>query len=135
MKFFASLSLLALCSIACLAQESLEAKACFAKAGPQMELNRCASEEAGRADRELNKTYKAVLAKFAADPLAVSKIKIMQRAWVAYRDAYMAATYPATNKQEEYGSMYPMEADLLISDLTNTQIKALTRLLHSNDPL
>ena len=54
----------------------------------------------------------------ASPPEAAAKIKTAQRAWIAYRDAYMGAMYPAKDKQAEYGSIYPMEADLLRAKLT-----------------
>jgi len=46
------------------------------------------------------------------------RFKAAERAWIAYRDAYMGAMYPAKDKQAEYGSIYPMEADLLRAKLT-----------------
>ena len=48
---------------------------------------------------------------------------------LSYRDAYMDAMYPAENKQAEYGSIYPMEADLLRAKLTQRQVTALKELL------
>ena len=36
--------------------------------------------------------------------------------------------YPAKNKQAEYGSIYPMEADLLRAKLTQQQVAALKEL-------
>jgi hypothetical protein len=41
----------------------------------------------------------------------------------------MEAMYPAPDKQSEYGSIYPTEADLLRAELTMQQIKALKDLL------
>ena len=41
----------------------------------------------------------------------------------------MEAMYPAKNKQAEYGSIYPMEADLLRAKLTQRQVTALKELL------
>jgi hypothetical protein len=40
----------------------------------------------------------------------------------------MDAMYPAKNKQAEYGSIYPMEADLLRAKLTQQQVAALKEL-------
>ena len=94
-----------------------------------MELNACAGEEAKRVDAGLNDVYKALLAAAAGEPNAVAKITAAERAWIAYRDAYMEAMYPAPNKISEYGSIYPMEADLLRAELTTQQIKALKDLL------
>ena len=49
--------------------------------------------------------------------------------WVAYRDAYIEATYPAENKAIEYGSIYPLDVALLRAKLTQRQVTALEDLL------
>ena len=64
-----------------------------------------------------------------SEPEAVAKIKAAERAWIAYRDAYTDAMYPAKDKQTEYGSTYPMEVDLLRAKLTQRQVTALKELL------
>jgi uncharacterized protein YecT (DUF1311 family) len=92
-------------------------------------MNACASDEAARTDSELNEVYRKLLGQAAKQEEAVAKIKAAERAWVAYRDAYMAAIYPAKDKQAEYGSIYPMEADLLRAKLTQRQVTALKELL------
>jgi uncharacterized protein YecT (DUF1311 family) len=94
-----------------------------------MEMNACASEEAARFDAELNNVYHKLLSQAESQEQAVAKIKTAERAWIAYRDAYMDAMYPASNKQAEYGSIYPMQADLLRAKLTKRQVAALKELL------
>jgi len=112
-----------------LAQDSAQYRACNEKAKTQSEMNACASEEAARVDTELNEVYRNVLARAGKQQEAVAKIKAAERAWIAYRDAYMDAMYPAKEKQAEYGSIYPMEADLLRAKLTQRQVIALRELL------
>jgi uncharacterized protein YecT (DUF1311 family) len=74
-------------------------RACNEKAKTQMEMNACASEEAARADGELNEVYRKVLAQAGRQEEAVAKIKAAEKAWITYRDAYMDAMYPQrTNK-------------------------------------
>jgi hypothetical protein len=41
----------------------------------------------------------------------------------------MEAMYPASDKQAEYGSAYPMEADLLKAKLTRQHVAALEEML------
>jgi uncharacterized protein YecT (DUF1311 family) len=120
---------LLIASLPVLAQDSAQYSACNEKAKTQMEMNACASEEAARADADLNDVYRKVLAQAGKQEEAVTKIKAAERAWIAYRDAYMDAMYPAKNKQAEYGSIYPMEADLLRAKLTKRQVTALKELL------
>ena len=103
------------------------------KAKVQLEMNACASDEAARVDTELNDTYRKLLSQAASEPEAVAKIKASEKAWIAYRDAYMDAMYPAKDKQAEYGSIYPMDADLLRAKLTRQQVMALKELLQQYD--
>ena len=106
---------------------------CLQTAKTQSDLDDCASQKAKAADVELNRVYLVLLAKYGRDANATAKLKAMERDWVTYRDAYVAATYPANDKQAEYGTMYPMEVDLLYEELTRTQIAALNELLHKDD--
>jgi uncharacterized protein YecT (DUF1311 family) len=105
-------------------QESAEYRACSDGARTQAAMNVCASDEAARADKQLNEVYRTLLQR-TTDTTAATKIKSAERAWIAYRDAYIDAMYPAENKQAEYGSEYPMEVDLLRAKLTRIQIAAL----------
>ena len=91
-------------AFACLAQDSAEYRACSDKANTQSEMTACASEEAARVDAKLKTTYRALLARVTSQPEALAKIKAAERAWIAYRDAYIEATYPAEEKATEYGS-------------------------------
>lgn len=96
-------------------------------------MNVCASEEAARADKQLNDVYRILLHK-TTDVTAAEKIRVAERAWIAYRDAYIEAMYPKENKQAEYGSLYPMEVALLRAKLTRIQIAALQDLSPQNGP-
>ena len=110
-------------------QNSEHYRACIKKARTQAQMNACASEEAHQVDIELNRIYHELVSKAEADPLALAKIRAAESAWIAYRDAYIDATYPAEDKQAEYGSVYPMQVDLLRAKLTQQQIAALKELL------
>jgi uncharacterized protein YecT (DUF1311 family) len=91
-------------------------------------MNACANEEARRVDAKLNEVFRRLLSRAASQPDVRAKIEAAEKAWVAYRDAYMEAMYPAKDKQAEYGSVYPMEADLLRAKLTQQQVTALENL-------
>lgn len=125
----AAVLVVVLCSLPCRAQQSKQSRACFAKAKTQFALQICASQEARRIVARMNAVYRELLSKAAGRPGAIEKIKVAQAAWVAYRKAYIVAMYPAKEKQGEYGSVYPMEADLLYADLTQKHIADLQRLL------
>jgi len=115
------------------AQESSGFRACSEKAITQMAMNACAGDEARRTDAELNRVYKQLLLKVAKDAAATSKIKAAEKLWVAYRDAYIEAMYPAEDKQTAYGTMYPMEVNLLTAKLSRQHTSALKELLRQLD--
>jgi uncharacterized protein YecT (DUF1311 family) len=119
-------------ALATFAQDSPQFHSCEEKATTHMEMNVCASQEAARADAQLNDIYKKLLSKVSGQPEAIAKIKAAEKAWVTYRDAYMEAMYPAKDKQFEYGSDYPMEADLLFAKLTYRQVTALKELIEQH---
>ena len=116
-------------SLPSLAQYSDLYRACNEKAKTQVEMTTCAKAEAARVDAELNDVYRKLLSKAASEPEVVAKIKAEERAWAAYRDAYIDAMYPAKNKQAEYGSIYPMEVELLHAKFSQRQLVALRELL------
>jgi uncharacterized protein YecT (DUF1311 family) len=109
-------------------------RACSKQANTQHDMNVCANEEAERVDDELNGVYKLLLSKVRGNPVAAAKIRAAQNAWLKYRDAYIDAMYPAKDKQAEYGSIFPMEVDLLAAKLSRQEISALQDLLRENDP-
>jgi uncharacterized protein YecT (DUF1311 family) len=129
MKFLAVLPLIFLTSFSCMAQDSKLFRSCNENAKSQAEMNVCANEEAVRTDTELNNVYRTLLSKAGSQPEAVAKIQIAERAWIAYRNAYIDAMYPAKNKQAEYGTMYAMEVALLHAKLTRQQVAALKDML------
>jgi uncharacterized protein YecT (DUF1311 family) len=133
-KSLVAVLLMTIISFACFAQDSAEYRACSGKANTQSEMTACVSNETARVDAKLNTTYRALLAKVASQPEALAKIKAAQRAWIAYRDAYIEATYPAKNKATEYGSIYPLEVALLRAKLTLRQLAALEDMLQHYTP-
>jgi uncharacterized protein YecT (DUF1311 family) len=102
---------------------------CIDKATTQTAMHVCANEEAQRVDAELNDIYQKLLSAVGNQAAAIEKIRAAERAWIAYRDAYIAAMYPAKDKQTAYGSTFSMEVDLLRARLTREQTGALKDLL------
>ena len=129
MRYLAVVFFVGVISSACFAQNSEQYRTCNDNAKTQAEMNACANKEAARVDAELNDVYRSLLSKAESQPEAVAKIKAAERAWIAYRDAYIDAMYPAKDKQAEYGSVYPMEVDLLRAKLTQQQVAALKEML------
>lgn len=134
MKCLVVAFLMTVISFACFAQDSAEYRACSDKANTQSEMTACASDEAARVDAKLKTTYRALLARVTSQPEALAKIKAAERAWIAYRDAYIEASYPAEDKATEYGSIYPLDVNLLRAKLTRSQVAALEDMLQHYTP-
>ncbi|MEO7028175.1 MAG: lysozyme inhibitor LprI family protein [Acidobacteriaceae bacterium] len=124
---------LVLASSSCLAQESAQYRACNEKANSQFEIHVCASDEAARADADLNRIYRKLLLLAAKKHGAVAKVKAAQRAWIVYRDSYIDAMYPANDKQAEYGSFFTTDVNNLSAKLTYQQIAALKEMVRQYD--
>ena len=130
-------ALLVLCSLICFAggappafaQTSPQFQTCSKSAKTQLALDMCASAELTLRNKQMHSVYSAILSRAAAQPAALSKIKAMQNAWQAYVTAYLEALYPAADKQAEYGSIYPMEADLNKAALTQAHTGDLKGIL------
>lgn len=87
------------------ADDAVVAQFC-AKATTQYDMNQCAGQVSGAADRELNATYQAVLKKWAAYPEMIAKLRKAQRAWLNYRDADLAARF-ADSQGPDRGTAFP----------------------------
>ena len=59
----------------------------------------------------------------------------MERTWITYRNRYMGAMYPAKDKQAEYGSIFPMEADLVLAKITEDHIGELQTVVNQYNPI
>jgi len=116
-------------SLSAIGQDSALYRACNQKARTQAEMNACANQEAARADAERNRLYDRLLSAATTQPEAATKIKAAEKAWLAYRDAYIEEMYPAADKQAAYGSIYPMEAEMLRAKLTGQHVAALKEVL------
>lgn len=102
---------------------------CMRKAQTQADMADCANARGGTADQELNKVYQDVLRKHAKDTAFVAKLKAAQRAWIAYRDAELAARFPAADNSAAYGSSYPMCADTALEAMARQRTEELRQWL------
>ena len=99
--------------------------------GNQLELNACARDDFARADSELNRTYQSLIQKESDDKLFISKLRLAQKAWLAFRDADLEARFACaeSNVRICWGSMYPMSFLSRKAELTRERIKHLQQLL------
>jgi uncharacterized protein YecT (DUF1311 family) len=86
----------------------------------QSEMNAQARAEFERADAELNKTYKTLLARLP-DAESKQKLQDSQRAWIAFRDA--EASFAAD--QVRGGSAAPVVRYTSMTESTEQRIKQL----------
>jgi len=78
-----------------------------------------------KADQSLKATYAKVLKDYVRDRQFRGKLRQAQRAWVAFRDAHLAARFPRAEKQAEYGSSYPARRCAVLTELTEQRTKEL----------
>lgn len=97
-----------------------------ANAQTQADLNDDACGVYREADKKLNAIYQQLLEQHKDDANFTTRLRKAQRAWLAFRDAEMEAIYPADNKREEYGSIYPMCSCLEQAALVNHRIEQLS---------
>jgi uncharacterized protein YecT (DUF1311 family) len=113
----------------CLAQTSTQFQACSKSAKTQLDLDECASAEITLRNKQMVSVYSAILSRVAGQPAALTKVKAMQGAWLGYVSTYLAALYPAANKQYEYGSIYMMNVALAQAALVQAHTRDLQELL------
>ncbi len=133
MKHWTSVVFVALASYSAVGQDSGKHGKCWQEAMTQSEMHACANQEAAQAEAELSATYREALSSARSRDGAVQKVEAAERAWVAFRDAYMEAMYPAKDKQAEYGSIFPMEYALRRVKLTRQHVGALKDLIEEYD--
>ena len=105
-------------------------------AGTQLELNACAFDDFKRADEALNETYAELMKKESKDPTFIRKLRAAQRAWIAFRDAEIDATYACNeaNARICWGSMLPLSISAYKTKLTRERTARLQRILNEGRP-
>lgn len=123
----AALAALALAAAPALAQDA-SSDACWDKAVTQRDMTDCAARDMDAAEMQMNTLYAIVLDKFRGDPETLGKIRAAQQAWLAFREAHVAAIYPKADTpdaQYEYGSSLSMCMASVAADLTAPRIAQL----------
>jgi len=93
----------------------------------QAGMNKAACDEYTKTDAELNTIYRQVLRERQADAGFTRKMRAAQRAWIAFRDAHLAALYPAADTRREYGSVYPTCRCAALAETTRKRTEELRR--------
>jgi uncharacterized protein YecT (DUF1311 family) len=97
----------------------------------QLDLNACAGQAFAAADARLKGTYRTLRQRHADNPVFVAKLRAAQRAWVAFRDAELAAAFACAGSDPKvcWGSVYPMAYALYKAQLTDERTRRLEQLL------
>jgi len=99
--------------------------------GTQIEMNECAVEDFAKAEKELNQTYQSLLKKEANNPLFISKLRLAQRAWLAFRDAELEARFSCAERDVKlcWGSMFPMLLYSRKAEITRERTKQFKQIM------
>jgi len=92
--------------------------------GTQRALNERAYRSAHAADSTLAVVYRRLEAKYSKDSVALRKLRAAEKAWIAFRDAQIEATYP-DREHRKYGSVVPMCVSMVQEELTRARIAQL----------
>ncbi len=97
----------------------------------QAEMNQCAIDEFKNADKRLNETYKELLDKLKSNKTALNKVIAAERAWIAFRDAELAARWPLAPSEnpQALGSVHPFCFHEALTEMTNRRTDELRYLL------
>ena len=103
----------------------------------QSEMNDCAAGEAHRAEDALNSTYREVLGKLKSDKTATTRMVAAEKAWIAFRDAELAADWPVADGENPNllcGSVHPFCYYNKRTALTLERLKTLSdRIKHEEE--
>ena len=106
---------------------------CMEAATTQLERNQCATTHLKTVDDELNRVYQAILSKYKDDRAFLEKLRNAQRAWLTFLDAELEAKFPFEDKQSHHGSVYPMCANLFLTQRMQERIKHLREWLDGTE--
>lgn len=96
--------------------------------GNQAELNQCSYDRYQAADKQLNATWKKLMAKFKDDKTATAKLKTAQKAWIVFRDAEIEAMFACEAQDRTcWGSMEPMLRNGELTTLTQARTARLQK--------
>lgn len=91
---------------------------CFQKAQTQADLNACAIGAFKRADADLNRLYKQIIARLQGDDGVRERLVDAQRKWLQFRDAECAFQTVRTVG----GSIQPTQVNSCLADQTQARV-------------
>jgi uncharacterized protein YecT (DUF1311 family) len=95
----------------------------FAQSQPEMTAKACGDLD--KADKQLNDVFQQALKNM--EDKDAEKLRVAEKAWLAFRDAELQAAYPG--ERSSYGSDLPMCECMELAALTRDRIAQLQRSL------
>lgn len=102
---------------------------CLASANTQLAMNRCHGVTLNNANTELKSVLTAIHTAYQTKPEFLAKLSASQHAWQQSLQADLAMKFPLADKQQKYGSVYPMCASGFATRLTLQRIELLKQWL------
>lgn len=99
----------------------------------QLDMNVDAGKDYAKADAELNKVYKQIVREYQGQKPFLLKLQAAERAWIVFRDAELEAIFPAANKTDAYGSVYPMCRFQWLTQITKQRTSELKRWIRGSE--
>ena len=91
----------------------------------QLDMNIESNQEFEKMNLEMNQIINQIIDEYKYEKEFIQKLKLSQTAWEKFRDAQLEALYPAKNKRQKYGSVYPMCYSSTKAELTYKRIEQL----------
>jgi uncharacterized protein YecT (DUF1311 family) len=95
----------------------------------QVDMNVCSYKLLESYDKKLDTAYSKLIALVRSSPAVLKQVQAQEKSWVAYKRAYMEAAFPGKNKQLEYGTMYPLQRNLLEAGLVRDHLGDIQSLI------
>ncbi|WP_034944505.1 lysozyme inhibitor LprI family protein [Erwinia oleae] len=97
--------------------------ACLDKANTTVDMQQCYSEAGSAWDKEMNQQYSTLLA--TLDKTQKAKLREAQRAWLTYRDSWLAAS---RERMRDGGTLATVSLGAQRVELIRNQVQALKSL-------
>jgi len=99
----------------------------------QTEMNQSSYNEFQKTEKLREQTISRIRLFYSDKPEFLLALSESEKSWAKYRDAFLSMMFPGENKQELYGSVYPMVYSHQKTRLTQLHIKELQIWLNGID--
>ena len=108
-----------------LGHSAVAEQSCLDGADTQLAMNKCYGNTLSNAKQELESILVRIRVDYKTNKVFLKKLNIAQKLWNESLSADMDLKFPAENKQQRYGSVYPMCAAQYKAKLIKARINYL----------